>query len=190
MQSVISPLITSDILPIPGIDLVADGTRLPVASQSLRAILMINVFHHMGDTRRFLTEASRCIVPFGRICMIEPWVTRWSTRVYAFHSEPFDPGAATWELPLGGPLTGGNGALPWIVFRRDRHVFEAEFPEWSLMEIRPVLPFRYLLSGGVSLRQLAPSWAFRSLARLESLLRPLWPHLAMFAVIVLRKRAS
>ena len=120
--------------------------------------------------------------------MVEPWVSWWSRRVYAFHSEPFDPEARDWSPKPGGPLTGGNGALPWIMFHRDRTVFETDFPDCEVAEIRPMMPFRYLLSGGVSMRQLAPSWAFPPLAALESALQPFRGRLAMFALIVLRKK--
>ncbi|MBF8255975.1 MAG: Methyltransferase type 11 [Anaerolineales bacterium] len=188
LRSAIPQLITSDILRIRGVDVIADATRLPLADASLRAILMVNVFHHLMDSRQFLAEASRCIVPSGVICMVEPWVSCWSRQVYAFHSEPFDPRMEDWALPLGGPLTSGNGALPWIVFHRDRATLETDFPAWELEEIRPMMPFRYLLSGGVSMRQLAPSWAFGSLAALERALDPFLDRLAMFALIVLRRR--
>jgi SAM-dependent methyltransferase len=190
MRSFVSPLITSDILRLRGIDLVADGTRLPFARRSLRAILMVNVFHHLADPRRFLAEASRCLVPGGRTCMVEPWATLWSRLVYAFHSEPFDARRVQWNSPPGGPLTGGNGALPWIVFQRDRSVVEAEFPEWEVEEIRPMLPLRYQLTGGVSMRQLIPSWGFAPVALLERALSPLASHLGMFALIVLRRRSD
>jgi SAM-dependent methyltransferase len=190
MKSAIAPLITSDVLRIGGVDLVADGTRLPFTGGALRAILMVNVFHHLADPRRFLDEAARCIVPRGRIGMVEPWATAWSRRIYAFHSEPFDTRRPGWTLPPGGPLTAGNGALPWIVFHRDRAMFEAEFPLWEVQAVRPIMPLRYLLTGGVSMRQLAPSWSFELLAAVENALRPLWNRLGMFALIVLRRRSS
>lgn len=57
-----------------------------------------------------------------------------------------------WELPRSGPLSGANGAISWMIFERDCHKFEREFPEWQLLSIKPGIPFRYLVSGGVSLR--------------------------------------
>jgi len=49
------------------------------------------------------------------------------------------------------------------------------------------MPFRYLLSGGVSLRSLAPGWSFELCRGLENALG-LWnDHLAMFAQIVVRR---
>ncbi len=120
--------------------------------------------------------------------MIEPWVTKWSTQVFQrLHHEPFQPHAETWEFPSSGPLSGANGALPWIMFERDRSVFEQEFPEWRIRTIRPIMPFRYLVSGGVSLRQLMPAWSFNLWLGLERALSPWMHRLAMFANIVLMK---
>jgi hypothetical protein len=121
--------------------------------------------------------------------MIEPWVTPWSRWVYThFHHEPFDPRAVEWEVPRAGPLSGANGALPWILFERDRGRFERTFPEWHIREVVPCMPFRYLLSGGVSLRGLAPGWTFPFWRGVERLLSPWRKTWAMFARIVLARR--
>lgn len=120
--------------------------------------------------------------------MYEPWVTRWSRFIYArLHHEPFDPDAASWEFPTTGPLSSANGALPWIVFERDRGRFEREFPQWHLSSVKLTMPFRYLISGGVSMRGLMPSWSFGCWRRLELALAPRMTDLAMFAYIVLRR---
>jgi hypothetical protein len=92
--------------------------------------------------------------------MVEPWNTGWSRFVHRhLHVEPMWPEAAEWEFPGSGPLSGANAALPWIVTSRDRARLESD---WRLRvsEIRPFMPFRYLASGGVSLRSLQPMWTF------------------------------
>ena len=120
--------------------------------------------------------------------MVEPWVTRWSTLVYTrLHHEPFDPGAEQWEFPSTGPLSGANGALPWIVFQRDRSRFEREFPQWSIERITPLMPFRYLVSGGVSLRSLMPGWSSSAWSQAEKILGDRGERMAMFAKIVVRR---
>ncbi len=78
-------------------------------------------------------------------------------------------------------------ALPWMMFVRDRARFEREFPEWRVESISPFMPFRYLLSGGVSMRGLAPSWTFGLWRAFERALHPLDHHLGMFARIVLER---
>lgn len=188
LRDYIPGLITSDVFRVPGVSLVVDGHHLPFPDGSLRAVVMTNVLHHLPGPRRFFREAARCVRPGGAVVMVEPWHTPWSRVVYTrLHHEPFDPGAADWAFPTTGPLSGANGALPWILFERDRARFEAEFPEWRVAAVTPCMPFRYLLSGGVSLRSLAPSWAFRFLRRLEGLLNPWASTWAMFARVVLAR---
>ena len=121
--------------------------------------------------------------------MIEPWVTPWSRFVYGnFHHEPFCPEAQDWSFSSDGPLSGANGAIPWIVFVRDRDIFESEFPHLAVERIQPFLPFRYLLSGGVSGRSLMPGFTHSFWARLEQLLEPQMQRWAMFAFVSVRRR--
>ena len=179
-------LITSDILRIPDVSVVMDGHAFPFGRGTLRGVVMINVLHHLSRPCRFFEEAARCVRPGGTISMIEPWVTRWSRFVYGrFHHEPFDAETREWDFPSTGPLSGANEALPWIIFHRDRARFEQRFPEWRLKDIRLSMPFRYLLSGGLSLRTLVPYRSFRTVRRLEDRMGPWMGSWAMFASIVL-----
>jgi SAM-dependent methyltransferase len=181
--------ITSEVFVCPGIQSVIDARRLPFRDASLRAIVMTDVMHHIPDPARFLAEAQRTLVPGGRMLMIEPWVTAWSTFVYTrFHAEPFRPDAATWDFPPAGPLSGANSAMPWIVFERDLAAFRERFPRLEVARVEPFMPFRYLLSGGVSLRGLAPVWSFGLWKAMESLLAPWMRQLAMFAFIAVERR--
>jgi len=187
MGDFIPNLITSELFPCPNVQAVLDGSRLPFAARSLRGIVMTNVLHHFPEPRLFFGEATRCVRSGGVIAMIEPWVTPWSRFVYTFHYEPFHPEALSWELSNHGPLSGANDGLPWIIFVRDRTTFEPEFPKWKIELIKPIMPFRYLLSGGVSMRGFAPGWSFRLWKRLESALGRWNNQLGMFAQIVLRR---
>lgn len=185
----IPELIASDVFVCPGIQLVLDARRLPFSPGSLTAIVMVDVLHHIPDSRAFLREARRCVRPGGSVVMIEPWVSTWSRRIYThLHHEPFDPAARDWTFPESGPLSGANGALPWIIFERDRKAFELEFPELEIRTVQPMMPFRYLISGGVSMRQLMPEAAFPLWRTLEAGLAA-WPqHWCMFALIHLARR--
>jgi len=181
-------LITSDVFPCPGVQRVIHAHQLPFAAGELRGIAMTNVFHHMPDVNRFLAEATRCVRPGGAVVMLEPWLTRWSRFVYRrLHHEPFDCQARAWSFPESGPLSAANGALPWIVFHRDRDVFRQRFPRWRIESVQLMMPFTYLLSGGVSMRSLAPGWLYAPWRAIEGLLSPWRQHLAMFALIVLRR---
>lgn len=185
----ISGLITSEVFHCPTAQMAVDAQHLPFRDQSLRAIVFTDVLHHLPNVRAFFGEAARCLQPGGKILMIEPWTTTWSKFVYKhLHHEPFRPGAREWSFPTTGPLSGANGALPWIVFVRDRAKFASEFPELVIERISPFMPFRYLVSGGVSMRGIMPGFTHRFWVRFERALQPQMSRLAMFAFIAVRRR--
>lgn len=182
-------LITSDVFRCPGIAAVLDGQQLPFGEKVLRGIVMTNVLHHLPQVERFFAEAERCLRPGGVVAMIEPWVTPWSRLVYTYlHHEPFAPDAQEWRLAAGGPLSEANGGLPWIIFARDRARFEDRFPALRIAVIQPMMPVRYLLSGGVSMRTLTPGWSSSAWRAAENFVAPLNAQLGMFARIVLVRR--
>lgn len=181
-------LLTSDVRATPATRVVLDAQRLPFKTASLHGVAMTNVVHHLPDVTTFFHEAARTIAPGGVLVAIEPWVSTWSRFVYQkLHHEPFAPEASQWAFPRGGPLSAANGALPWILFSRDRDRFLADFPEWRIEVVRPGWPLRYLLSGGVSLRSLAPAGLGGTLRRLERRLERSPERWAMFALVVLRR---
>jgi hypothetical protein len=188
LSDFVSGLISSEMFVCPGVRVVLDGRHLPFRIGVLRAITMTNVLHHLPDPRRFFSEAQKCVRSGGAIVMVEPWVTPWSTLVYTrLHHEPFHPEAPNWEFTSTGLLSGANGALPWILFERDRTQFEREFPQWSVETIVPFMPLRYLLSGGVSMRSLMPGWSSSFWSGVEKVMGVSADRMAMFARIVLRR---
>jgi hypothetical protein len=121
--------------------------------------------------------------------MVEPWVSPWSSLIYRkLHYEPFIPEAAEWTFDSSGPLSGANLALPWMIFDRDREEFELRFPDLRVSKIRRMMPFLYILSGGVSMRNLVPNCSYSLFQGMEQALEPLMKHLAMFAHIVVAKQ--
>ena len=182
-------IIQSEIFWLPNIHVMLDGCYLPFANCSLRAIVMSDVLHHIPRPRQFFSEACRCLQIGGVIVMIEPWFTPWSNWVYHnLHHEPFNPNAAKWEFPSTGPLSSANGALPWIIFERDRDIFSREFPQLSIQCKQTMMPIRYLISGGISMRGLAPGWTYDFWKTCEGLLTPWMEKLGMFALIVLKRQ--
>lgn len=188
MDEYLSGLITSEIFHCQGVRAVLDGCNLPFPPDSLRAIVMTDVLHHIPDVRRFFHEATRCVRKDGAILMVEPWVSAGSTWFYQnLHHEPFRPDAEEWEFPSSGPLSGANGALPWMLFERDRSLFLQEFPRWRIVTVNVMMPFSYLLSGGVSMVSLVPMFIFNGLRRAEKALQRWNRRLGMFAFICLQK---
>ncbi|MDX2240569.1 MAG: methyltransferase domain-containing protein [Leptolyngbyaceae cyanobacterium bins.302] len=187
LQKYAPQITTSDVLPYEGVDRVFSALDMPFSDSTVAAFVMVDVFHHLQDSRQFFQAALRCLKPGGKIVMVEPANTAWSRFVYTnFHHEPFET-RGWWGFDTGGPLSGANMALPWIVFCRDRRQFQAEFPGLRICTIRIHTPFRYLLSGGLSFRQLLPSWTYPLVEAIESLLTPVNSYLGMFMTIELEK---
>lgn len=189
LQTLCPEVIRSEIFFCPGINMVADGCALPFRNDSLRAIVFTDVLHHISRPALFFEEASRCVKSGGRVIMVEPWVSALSTVIYKyFHHEPFDPRIEKWEFISQGPLSDANGALPWIIFERDRQVFSARFPEWDIQVIKPFMSCRYLLSGGFSRHGLMPARTFYFWKMVEQFVEKLTGQTAMFAKIIIEKR--
>ncbi len=192
LKEKVGDLITSDILELPYLDKVFSALEIPYPDESLSCICMTDVFHHLPDTELFLKEANRCLKPGGKIIMIEPANTLWGRFFFKyFHHEPFIPDSKSWKLPPGGPMSMANGALPSIVFVRDKKIFEEKFPHLKIDSPQYIHPFRYLLSGGVSMMALVPSWSYPFVSFVEDvLLRPISPLIGMFMRITVEKQKN
>ncbi len=187
LKEVCPEVISSDILPLPGNDMTFSALDMPFSTQEVSAILMIDTFHHIPDSELFLREANRVLKPGGKIIMIEPANSLWGRFIYkSFHHEPFNP-EGSWSIPSTGPLSGANGALPWIVFERDSKKFTALFPQLKVIKTKYHTPLRYLLSGGVSCRQMVPSFTFSFFTILDSFLSFISKELSMFTSIKIEK---
>ncbi len=189
LKDVVSEVFTSDVIMLPGIDVVAAAQSLPFANHSLAAIFMLNTLHHVPDVGSFFSEASRCLRPGGVIAMVEPANTPFSRFIYTyFHHEPFLPSASQWQLQRGGPLSTANGALPWIVFSRDRQRFHRLFPQLDLSSIECCSPLMYLLSGGFTLPSLLPGCVAPAIGFAERVLAPANRAIGLFMRVVLARR--
>jgi SAM-dependent methyltransferase len=187
IKEIIPNTITSDVIDGVGVDKVFSATDMPFEDSSVDAFFKFDVLHHITEPRKFFKEALRCLKPGGRIIMIEPSNTPWARFVFTnFHHERFDPKAG-WELPKAGRLSQANDAGPWIIFVRDRVIFERDFPRLKVVMLQNHTPLRYIISGGLTLRQLLPGFAYPAVKVLEYLLSPANNLLGMFMTVILEK---
>lgn len=176
-------MICSDILDLPSNDLTFSALDMPFENNSVGGIFMVDTMHHIPDMEKFLGEVSRVLVKNGKMIMIEPANSWWGRLIYKnFHHEPFEPKSG-WTIPESGPLSGANGALPWIVFERDRLKFQEKFPNLKIETIQYRNPLLYLVSGGVSFRQLLPDFMFSVMNKIDHILPKLSKQLSMFQLI-------
>jgi SAM-dependent methyltransferase len=190
-SEVVPELITTDLIKYPTIDVVLDAAQLPFPPQSVRCFVMLNTFHHIADCERFLEEAARCLVPGGRLLIIDQhrgYISRPILR--HFHHEHYDDRAVEWRFNSTGPLSGANGALAWIVFVRDREKFERRRPELRVVRYQPIMPLRYWLSGGLRCWNLLPGFLEHAGRALDRGLLLLAGDFGSFVVIELLRARS
>jgi SAM-dependent methyltransferase len=162
--------LASDIIPVSWNDFAADALRMPMAAESVDAIVGLDFIHHLGRPADFFSEAARVLRKGGLVTVVEPWVTPLSCLVYGLaHEEQFRPHVPPWE-PFGPAGTAkeafdGNNALVWALTRRPPE-------EWKALGFRPpqvrrLNSFAYLLSLGFSRRSLLPRRAVPALLALD-----------------------
>lgn len=189
MRESFSDVLATDVVPSDDLDLTLDAEAMALADGSVRTIFGQNCFHHFSHPERFFAELTRVLAPGGGAVLLEPYHGPVASFLYPrlFSTEGFDKEFASWETPVSGPMNGANQALSYIVFKRDLSVFQSKFPTLKLVYSRPCGNYiRYLLSGGLNFRQLAPNWAAPFIAGIERLLRPLAGGLALHHILVLR----
>jgi len=181
-------VITSDVVP-GAADMTVDAQRLPFEDGSLRAIFLTHVLHHIPDPSRFFAEAIRTLVPGGTISLIDVAHTPLARLLFGrFHPEGYDSAREGWTLDESAPLGGADQAMSWVLFRRDRALFEARFPALDV-EVIELLPwFGYLLSGGLTRRNLVPGVLVPALVALDRATTLLNPAFALHWHIRIRKR--
>jgi len=185
IKDVYPEVITSDIMTLKVCDMTFAAEKMPFDDNSLGAIVMINVFHHIPDCKLFLTEALRVLPKGGKVIMVEPYNSLWSRFINGkFHHEPFDV-RATWEFESQGPLSSSNQALPYIVFERDYEKYNSLYPNLKIKSVSFHSPISYILSGGVSMKSLVPSFMFELLMFFEKIVS--CRKFNMFATIELEK---
>lgn len=192
LGTVYRDVMMTDIKPVAGIERVVDAMAMPFAAGSVRAIYGMHCFHHLPDPARFLAELVRVLAPGGGCILVEPYHGPLAAFLYRrlFTTEGFDPHQQEWQTPTSGPMSGANQALSYIVFVRDRDRLRSDYPQLELVLMRPLTSWvRYLASGGLNFRTLAPGWSDRVLRGVELALAPAARWLALHQLLVLRRRA-
>jgi len=186
----IPEILTTDVIPYPGLDQIVDATSMPYEENSIRFIGMINVFHHIPRVQDFLSEAQRCLVPGGRICIVDQHPGLFSKYIYKYlHKENFDDTATDWNFQSRNPLLDANGALAWIVFIRDLNKFESAYPHLKIESYRIHTPLMYWLSGGLkNWNLILGNKLLKAVELLDKIILKISPEFGSFVDIVIAKK--
>ena len=183
----------SDIVQAPWLDLVADGSRIPVKTNSLDGIVAFDVLHHMSDPLDLFRESERCLRPGGRLVLCEPHVSWLSYPVYRWlHHEGLDFGVDPlhpWDGRGKEPFE-GNQALPRMLLYPLHSAVAEAAPGLRVVERRRLAGPTYPLSGGFTHRQWVPDWLWSGLSGVERIL-PEWAFgLIGFRMIVVIEKVA
>ena len=191
VRETIPGVLATDVISAPHLDRTLDAEAMDLADGSVRAFYLQNVFHHFPHPSRFFAELERTLAPGGGAILIEPHDGAFAAWLYPrlFATEGYDKSAPSWETEVGGPMSGANQALSHLVFDRDLARFMQLHGTLEVVH-RDVMPnwIRYLASGGLNFRPLAPAFATPVLRAFETLFSPFRRFLGLHRVIVLRRR--
>ena len=174
LERFIPDVLKTDSIPNPYAARVVDAMNLDFPEESLRAIFMVGVFHHLSSPVKFLERAEKCLHPGGRLVMIEPNNTFPQKILCKLldHYEYFDDTPSDWETPDAGKMERANLAKAWMVFIRDAERFQSMFPRLRIKAIRYHTYAAYLLSGGMSFRPMLPGPLLPLINGLDRLISP------------------
>jgi SAM-dependent methyltransferase len=190
-------IITSDVMPLPNTDMTFSALKMPFDNDAVDAFVMVDVLHHLVDIEKFFREAERTLVKGGRIVMVEPAETLLGIFIYMFVHHEKSSSYSTWKLydrsgnvlkDGAKPLSCSNPGAPYHIFVLESEYFRKKFPQLRIRSVRFHTPFAYILSGGLSMRQLAPNFTYYFVRFIEWLLSPLNKYLGMFMTVELEKK--
>jgi SAM-dependent methyltransferase len=183
--------ISSDILFVPWLDVVADAHHLPFKHGSLDNIVLFDVLHHLREPGSFFSDAQRVLKQGGRILIMEPYVSWASFLVYRFiHSEGMnwniDPFKIDYSVKGKSPFS-GNQAVTTLMFEKYKERFIEACPHFRIIKQECFDFIVYPLSGGFNHPNLCPLFMYNLFEWLEKLLKPLSSVLAFRIFVVLEK---
>lgn len=189
LDKVIPGVLRTDSVKHPYSDRIVDANQLPFGDGTLRCLFMVNVMHHLEEPARFLAEAQRCLMPGGRVVLVEPHVSPFNRMLCSGveHYEHINSEVREWKNLSESRMLGANLALPWVIFCRDRAEYEKLFPQLKVIEIRQHTFLAYAVTGGMTFRAFLPVAAVPLLECIEWAASPLMPWLGTTMTVVLEK---
>jgi SAM-dependent methyltransferase len=153
--------ITTDLFANPWVDRVENAYAMTFPDQSIRNLILFDVWHHLEYPGSALREFSRVLVRGGRAILFEPAMSALGRIVYGwFHREPTGLRDDIIGLcPVGiEPSQLGYYAAQgncWRLFRLQ--IMPDMLAGWEIREIAYFPALAYVLSGGFSGPQLLPT---------------------------------
>jgi SAM-dependent methyltransferase len=195
LKSVIPHAIATDLFPNPWLDRTENVYRLSFADESLAAVILFDVFHHLEFPGEALREIRRVLLPEGRLVIFEPGMGLLGRVILGTaHHEPLAMRQAIrwlpppdWD-PLNSTYYAAQGNS-WRIFVRREFNREIE-RDWNVASVEPMVALRWLLTGGFRGPLLLRKWMIPLVRLLESMLGLMPKTFASRLLVVLEKRAA
>lgn len=190
LKEAIPNLVNTDLFVSPWLNLSSSAYSLPFKNDSLDRLFLMFTCHHLGRIKEFLNEAYRCLKAGGEMVIIDPAVTSFSKFYYKyFHVDRIDLESKDWGFGGNGRLSNSNIALPWIVFVRDKELFNKMYPDFVIEKTEYNTCLAFLLSGGLRIRQLLPTGILKALFKIENwFIRNVSNKIAVTMVLTIKRR--
>ena len=174
---------SSDIRYYPWEDFTADALNMPIKSNSVDNIVVVDGLHHFPRPYEFIKEAQRTLKKNGRLLLIEPYISPFSYIIRKiFHHEEINmKSLITTDKP-----TEANLAIPTLMFR-NREKFHDKFKNLKIMKINYMDKISYLLSGGFNHKSIINEKDLKFFSKIENIFSPLNRLLGFKMTIIIRK---
>ena len=183
--------IRTDLFHNPWIDQVENAYKLSFNDQSVSAIILFDVFHHLRYPGTALRELRRVLEPEGRVIIFEPGISLIGRIVYGtLHPEPLgfqDP--ITWFAPDDwSPQDVDYYAAQGNAHRIfNKEAFDLRSEGWKVLSSKRTADLSYVASGGYSGPQLYPDLFLPLMLGLDAVANILPSLFATRQLVVLEK---
>lgn len=189
-------IVSSDVEFSSDLSCIVDAMAMPFSNGSSSAVIGQNVLHHIPDPDLAFDEFRRVLSTGGVVVLVEPYFGWFASLIYPtlFSSEGYDKNLAPKEELIGrNGLPMPNQAMSYKYFEAGLNAKPLHCRDFTIVHHAPVASgLRYLLSGALNFRRIAPRWLLSALRRLERgrLSNFILRAFAIHWVIVLRKNDS
>lgn len=192
IREVIPNCVRTDLFSNSWIDRVENAYALSFDEQSIRNLILFDVFHHLRYPGSALREFRRVLVPRGRVIIFEPCISALGWVVYgALHKEPVgirEP--IQWDAPAGWRPTdidyyAAQGNATRLFLRREIDIAESG---WNVVTTKRLCSLSYVASGGYSGPQMYPTRALPIVQAIDKVLDCMPRIFATRLLVVLEKR--
>jgi SAM-dependent methyltransferase len=194
LKAFVPDCICTDLFPNPWIDQVENSYQLSFEDNSLSAIILFDVWHHLEYPGNALKEFKRVLLPKGKVIIFDPDISLLGFFIYGlFHHEPvgyfkkikwLSP-EDTDLLKLGYYASQGNASRIFL-----SNKFHNELNDWNQLKTNRIASISYAGSGGYRGKQLYPDKLYPMVRYIDRICGLLPSVFSTRLLVVLEKKSN